>query len=829
MQRLTLNGAWQLRQTETNEAIPAQVPGCVHTDLLAAGKIDEPFYRDNELKLLWVGETDWSYQRRFFVSSEWLAFDRILLCCDGLDTIATVLLNGTKIAETDNMFRRWVFDVKPYLIEGENQIEITFVSAVCYAEHKDKQEPHLPAWMAGEQRLNSGGWIRKQPSSFGWDWGPRFATCGIWKDIYLLGFDTARLTDCHIQQTHHDDEVSVQIHAETELVQATPLTLKATIQYQDTVLDTQSTVVIDGQGDVTLIVSDPRLWYPNGMGDQPLHDVTVELLDSTGNVLDRQQERIGLRTLTLDCQADEWGESFQFIVNGKPFFAKGANWIPADAFIANVTTTDYRRLLEDCAAANFNMLRVWGGGIYEADVFYDICDELGLCVWQDFAFSCGAYPTFDKDFMDNVTLEAIDNIRRLRHHASLAIWCGNNELEQGLVGDTWTDKTMSWEDYKRLFVDKLAQLVQEHDPARPYWDSSAHTPGSQGRNQSSDEAGDAHLWQVWHGRKPFEWFRTSQHRFISEFGMQAFPHPDLVETYTVPDDRNLTSYVMEFHQRSHNGTSLISHYLTEWFQVPTRFDMQLWLTQIMQMEAIRYAVEHWRRNMPRTMGTLYWQLNDCWPGPSWSSIDYSGRWKALHYAARRFFASVLISGVEKASTGEVSIHVTCDHVSPAKGIVEWQLTDLEGHVIQSDAIDVMLAPNRDQTITTLVISEHLLQHTPRNCLLWLWLHMDGQLVAHNLVTFVRPKHMSLVDPKLRTSISQQTSTTYHVTIAAEAPALWVWLDLPGYSARYSDNFLHIMPGKPVQISLTVPDATLTTAALTETLQVYSLFETYQSF
>ncbi len=827
MQRLSLNGSWELYRVGDDQAVAATVPGCVHTDLLAAGAIEEPFYRDNELRLLWIGETDWLYRRTFEVEPALLQREVVLLRCKGLDTIATITLNGQEIARTDNMFRTWEFDVKPYLQAGTNTLEIRFDSALKYAQRREQEERMLPAWGVGDHKLNGGGWIRKQPSNFGWDWGPMLATCGIWRDIELVAYDVARLRDVHILQDHTTEgQVRLAVRITAQQQGDTPLTAACTVRLNGQIVAEDRaalSALSDGTAEIMLTIAGPQLWWPNGLGDQPLYDVAVELLDASGAALDSTSRRVGLRTLRLDRHPDEWGESFQFAVNGVPFFAKGANWIPADTFVTRLTADDYRRLLVDAAAANMNMLRVWGGGIYEDDAFYDICDELGICIWQDFMFACSTYPAFDADFLANVKAEAEDNVRRIRHHACVALWCGNNELEQGLVADEWNLWAMSWEDYSRLYDALLPEVIRTLDPQTDYWPGSPHTPVGNRRDFNNPDSGDAHLWSVWHGREPFEWYRTCTHRFNSEFGFQSFPEPATTYGYTEPQDRNITSFVMEHHQRSGIGNSTIIHYMLDWFRLPTSFDMTLWLSQILQGMGIKYAVEHWRRAMPHGMGTLYWQLNDCWPVASWSSLDYYGRWKALHYMARHFFEPLLLSAVEDIDQGTVEVHLTNDHRQPQAGQVRWRLLDTAGAVIAQGDLAAEIGAQQSRCIHTLDLAEHIAQHGPRRLLLWLGLYQDEALVSSNFVTFVRPKHLELHDPQIRASISDDGQT---VRLEAQHPALWAWVTLPGSEARFSDNFVHLLPGQPVEIRLSNLPADLTPAALEAQIQVHSLVDTY---
>lgn len=833
MLKQSLNGSWELRQAGQESAYPATVPGCVHLDLQAAGAIEDPFYRDNEIDLLWICETDWLYSRTFAVDAALLEHARVMLCCEGLDTLASVSLNGQFVGTTDNMFRTWEFDAKPYLKAGENHIEVAFQAPLPFVRQKEETVAPLYAWGVGDHKLNGGGWLRKQPSNFGWDWGPELTTCGIWRDITLLGIDDGRLGDVRILQNHAaSGAVSLDVQATVEQLSSAALSVDVRVAFDGQTVAQEQSAVSEQTAAATLSIPDAKLWWPAGMGEQPLYEVTVELRTADGTVIDRQQKRIGLRTLRLVRQDDEWGESFVFAANGVRFFAKGANWIPADTFVTRVTEADYQRLLEAARDVNMNMLRVWGGGIYEPDVFYDLCDELGLCIWQDFMFACSTYPGFDQSFRANVKAEAEDNVRRIRHHACMALWCGNNELEQGLVGDEWTPTTMSWSDYGLLFDDLLKEVVQTLAPQTDYWPSSPHTPRGSRADWRSPNSGDHHLWDVWHGRKPFEFYRTSEHRFVSEFGFQSFPEPRTVATYTVPDDRNITSFIMEHHQRSLIGNSTIVHYMTDWYRLPTSFDHMLWLSQILQGMAIKYAVEHWRRNMPRSMGALFWQINDCWQVASWASIDYFGRWKALHYMARRFYAPLLISGVENIERGTVDVYAASDLADDQPAKVEWLLTDLDGAALAQGSTDVTVAGRQSQHLQTLELAEQIAAHGKRSVLLWLTLSTGGDLktvgaVSTNLVTFARPKHLDLRDPGFTVDVAQ-AGRDFTVTLTAVRPALYTWVSLTDLDATYSDNFVDLLPGRPVQITLSgLPEGT-TLAAVQAQLRVRSLRDTYQS-
>ena len=804
MKTLHLNEKWALKSLARDLNVDASVPGCVHVDLLEAGEIPDPYWRDNEAHLQWIGETDWIYNRQFRLSPSILAEDKVLLCCKGLDTFATIKVNGHEIGHTNNMFREWEFDVKNLLVEGENEIEIKFSSTIAWIQ---EQQENQFLWHTGigDYRISGGNWVRKEQCNYGWDWGPKLVTCGIWRPIFLLAFSDSRLQNVHARQIHNQDKsVCLDVCIDAEIpTDERVLKAQVSLSLNGKPVTTANGDLVNGSATPQLLVTQPELWWPNGMGAQPLYTLEVVLLGEQGKELDRQTQRIGLREFELVREMDQWGQSFQFRVNGVDFFAKGANWIPADTFDCRASESGLRDLLESATSAHMNCIRVWGGGIYESDVFYDLCDELGLCVWQDFMFACSAYPAHDRDFMENVRLEAEDNVRRLRHHPSLVLWCGNNEMEQidGIIGDN--EGQIKWHHYSALFDELLQGAVAKLDPDRPYWPCSEHSPiGNRiPRSASSDPRwGDAHLWLVWHHRQPFEWYRSSFHRFCSEFGFQSFPHPATVRSYTAPDERNVTSYVMEWHQRSGIGNSRIIDYLLSWFRLPSSFNDTIWLSQILQALAIKYAVEHWRRNMPRCMGALYWQLNDCWPVASWSSIDGKHRWKALHYEASRFFAPVMISAVEDPAEGTVDVFVTSDHGQSFDAIAHVYAQTTAGMDLSQKSIQIKTPVNGSEKIGNFQFKEEIKDYGPRGILITVKLEINGQTVSRNLVTFAPPKHLTLQEPGLSLTQDHTSENGTLITIHAKKPALWVWLELEGDpDMRWSENFFHLQAGDSIQI------------------------------
>ncbi len=837
MNVLDLGGQWTVRRDGKGKRIPATVPGDVYNDLLNAGVIPDPFHRDNEERLLWIGESGWSYSRTFTASAEFLRHHRVLLCCDGLDTLATVRVNGTVLAATDNMFRRHEWDAKALLTSGRNVIQVDFESAMRHCAQRQSAHQQEPYLFPNKMYAAMATWVRKEQCNFGWDWGVKVPTCGIWRAIRLVAFNTARLTDMQVRQDHGTrGQVGLRILAAVERTAQDGLTARVSVSLEGERVATTGMSVRGNRLSADLRIPSPRLWWPSNMGEQPLYEAVVEILDGEGRVLDRSGRRIGLRTLRLDRHPDPWGESFQFVVNGIPFFAKGANWIPADAIQARMTPERYRALVSDAAAANMNMLRVWGGGIYEDDSFYDACDELGICVWQDFMFGHGShYPVNDPAFRQNVRAEAVDQVRRLRHHPCIALWCGNNEMEQGAIQPkARTHNELSWKDYSRVFDKLLPGVVGRFHPDCDYWPSSPHSPRGDRQDYNNPACGDAHLWDVWHGGKPFEWYRTCEHRFNSEFGFQSLPEPRTVHGFTEERDRNITAFVMEQHQRSH-GNGRIMDYMLGWFRAPHGFENTLWLSQILQGMSIKYACEHWRRMMPRGMGTLYWQLNDCWPVASWSSIDYHGRWKALHYMARHFFAPLMVSGVEDVAAGAVEIHVTSDLLAAVDAELRWTATDVDGQVLEEGARNLHVKAQSSGRVELLNLHQRVEAHEKRGLLVWLELASPGQPVSRNLVFFARPvkrprifsprpKHLDLhPDPGLSSRIRTRPDGSFGITLAAKRPALWVWLELEGGDARFSDNFLHLRPGLTREI-VVAPREQLPARDLHRRIRVRSLVD-----
>jgi beta-mannosidase len=792
-----LDSGWTFRQVGKDEWHKAKVPGSVHTDLLANKLIEDPFYRDNEPKLQWVGKTGWEYRTTFDVPAALLARRNVELIFEGLDTYATVFLNERQVLEADNMFRTWRVDARQNLKAGANTLRVVFRSPISEVLPRMKALGYeLPA--VNDQGEKTSPHTRKAPYQYGWDWGPRFVTCGVWKPARLEAWDDARLSDLHVLQNHLGTD-SAQLTAEVEVQSSGSSDAVVVVEDpSDRRVSARQTVKLSpgvNRFALKLSIPNPRLWWPAGLGPQKLYTLRARLLSGAG-VADELSTRTGLRTLELRQQPDAAGKSFTFVVNGVPVFARGANWIPADSFPERVTRERYRHLLESARDANMNMLRVWGGGYYEMDDFYELCDELGIMVWQDFMFACSMYPG-DEKFLESVRAEATDNVRRLRNHPSVVIWVGNNEVETAWQHWGWKDKLPAklWDDYKKIFHGVLPEVVAAEDPSRPYWPSS---PSSNLEEDSdSQRMGDVHYWEVWHASKPFEYYERQRPRFMSEYGFQSFPNVETVNAYTLPSDHDIQSPVMLAHQKHPRGNQLIREYMLRDFPEPKDFESFLYASQVLQAEGIRVGAEHLRRIMPHNMGSLFWQLDDCWPVASWSSVDYFGRWKALQYYARRFYSPVLLS--PHVEGDRVNLYAVSDRTEPLRAQLHVRLQDFDGRVISDITNPVELSPLTSRTYQTLPLSAMLEGHDPARIFLYCELLAGGKVLSSNTLFFRPFKDLSLPAPNVSTQVTRARAATY-VTLSTDRLARAVYLSAPGLEGSFADNFFDLLPGQKVTVA-----------------------------
>jgi beta-mannosidase len=837
---LALDSGWQFRQITTApqaaEAgwLPATVPGDVHLDLLANKKIDDPFYRDNESKLQWIENASWEYRDTFDVSAALLARANIDLVFDELDSTAQVLLNGTQILNTDDSFRIWRISAKKYLHPGSNSLYVVFPSPIAAAQLVAAMDP----WQARTGTAPK-TYIRKPAYEYGWDWGPRFVTSGIWRPVRLEAWDKVRIADFAIRQRDVSKSVA-HLTAEVELEASSNGPAQIAIQYTgSSAPHTKLATLHAGRNviDVPVEIHQPKLWYPAGYGEQPLYDFNLGV-SIAGQVADKRATKTGLRSIVLDRHLDKWGRSFQLVVNGIPVFAKGADVIPFDSFANRVTTANYRRILESARDANMNMIRHWGGGYYETDEFYQICDELGIMVWQDFMYGNDWQPgTYG--FKLTMEAEAEDQVRRLRNHPSIVVWCGNNETEVAL---NWSPrdklaldvKYQMWQDYLTEFSGILNRVVERLAPETPYWPSSP----SADYEQLSDkyQSGDAHVWDVWHGRVPFATYETHHPRFVTEYGFQSFPEMRTIEAFTQTEDRTgIFTPVMLAHQKNNEGNSIIHDYLLKDYPEPKDFPSFLYASQVLQAEGIKIGAEHFRRARPETMGSIFWQLNDCWPVASWSSIDYYGRWKALQYYARRFYAPILVS--PHIESGSVKVYVVSDKTEAQPALLRVRLMDFDGKVLLEENQNVGIDPlsskiNLDWPLAKLIQAGAT--DTSRVFVVAELMNRGGgEIASRNLIYLAPTKEVHLKPATLKVDVTQEKSKVslsgdtgnYSVRITSPVLARDVYLSFGDLDVKVQDNYFDMLPGETVEISLS------STASLDEMkahLHVISLTDAFAS-
>ena len=801
---------WQFRQVGLPAWQPATVPGCVHTDLLATKQIADPLYRDNELQQQWIGQADWEYETTFTPDPATRARSHVELVFRGLDTYADVTLNDAPVLHADNMFREWRADVRQQLRAGANHLRVHFRSPL-------REVAGIPARMGytlysgndsqamgvvGEQGPALSPYTRKAPYQYGWDWGPRFVTMGIWQPVQLEAWDDARVSNLQVKQQQLSTaaaQLGLVLTYEGAATAAGPATLVVETQLpggQPGPRLEQPVRLQPGQQTVeaALRLPRPERWFPAGYGPQPLYTFTASLVQN-GRRLGEARARVGLRTLQLRRQPDQYGKSFEFVVNGIPVFAKGANWIPADIFPTRVTPARYRQLLTAARNCNMNMLRVWGGGIYENDAFYDLCDELGLLVWQDFMFACTFYPG-DAAFMQNVREEATQQVRRLRNHPSLALWVGNNENEVawqdwGLTNKMGPEKQTIWSDYLRLFRDLLPGVVRAQDSARAYWSSS---PSADFEDKAGSQAtGDVHYWEVWGGTAPIADYEKQVPRFVSEYGFQSFPELASVQQFAAPADLDLASPVMRQHQRSAAGNPRLVDYMRRDYPEPKDFASFLYVSQVLQAQAIKRSAEHLRRNRPRVMGSLYWQLDDSWGGASWSSIDYYGRWKALQYYARRFYAPLLVS--PHAEGGQLRLYVVSDQQQATPATLRLRLLGFDGRVRYQQTQAVLIEPLSSRAYLAVPRAQLLRGQDSTRVVLTCELTVAGQVAARNTYYFAPPKALPLPRARVAATWQRLTDSTYQVTLRSSVLAREVCLTHAIGTGFFEDNYFDLLPGE----------------------------------
>ena len=810
-QTYVLDKGWEFSQAGSNEWMSARVPGTVHQDLLDHGRLPDPFYGMNEQKVQWVEKEDWFYRTVFTVTADQLKSDAAWLTFEGLDTYADVYLNGSLLLKADNMFVGHKLAVKDVLREGENRLMIRFRSPVEEtAPQWDTDGFNYPADNDhSEKRMSV--YTRKAPYSYGWDWGIRLATSGIWRPVKLTFCNGAAIDDFFVRQQEVTEQVAkVDNQLEINNVTSTPKEAQVKVVYAygeqaDTL--TRTVVLQPGKNSLSMPawIEKPHLWMPNGWGDPALYTFTATV-SVDGKEVASREEAIGLRSIRVVMEDDKDGKSFYFEVNGKPMFAKGSNYIPGDALLPNMTGERYARLFEDIRAANMNMVRVWGGGIYEDDRFYEEADRNGILVWQDFIFACTTYP-HDPTFLKRVSEEAVYNMRRLRNHASLAMWCGNNEIYEGMRYWGWKDKysPVVWkemtEGYDVLFRQLLPELVAANDPGRFYMHGSPYE-ANWGRPESWKIA-DSHNWGTWYGQKPFESLDTEIPRFMSEYGFQAFPEMKTIRMFASPEDYELESPVMNAHQKASIGNFLIKKTMALYYKVPEKFEDLIYAGLILQGQGMRHGIEAHRRHRPYCMGSLPWQLNDSWPVVSWSSIDYYGNWKAMHYQIRRAFAPVLVDAIKEGNN--LSYYIMSDRLTDEELTLNLELMDFNGKVYRKQKVDGLLPANTSKLFYQEPVEQALAGRDSATT----FMHMvvkskKGEVLSDEIYYFAHPKDQLLPKTPLLWQVKQKKGYC-EVTVKADKLARDIFIEVPVQGVRFSDNFFDLLPGQKKKVIITSPD------------------------
>ena len=796
--KFSLNGEWKFRQVENAEWYNATVPGCNYLDLIANDLIKDPFYGTNEKDLYWVSEKDWEYTKTFELQDDILKAEKINLVCKCLDTICDIFVNGNLIGKAENHHLCYKFDIKEYAT-AKNEIKIRFYSPVKYVLDKQKVET-TPANCNG---LNGIPHIRKPQCHFGWDWGPVLTPSGISDDIYVEGLNIAQISNVLINQNHSEDSVKLTINVSADNFDKKDLDCKVKVFAPNGKLLEEKSFELVDKGSVDFNIENPELWWIKDISateKQPLYAVNVEILHK-GKAIDEQNKRIGLRTIKLNQDVDKFGKNFQFVLNGKPIFAKGANWIPSDSFVNRTTKEKLEYYIKSAADCNFNMIRVWGGGYYESDDFYDLCDEYGIIVWQDFAFACQPYPFFIDTFRENVLKEVEYQVQRLRHHASLGLWCGNNEIE--LMAIAWKLRTNYGAWTEKFFWDILPEAVSRFDKVTPY---IAGTPVgvSHDNGFSNDNVGDTHLWAVWHGLKPMNYYRKRMTRFCSEFGFESLPDIKTIETYAKPEDYSLTSEVFTNHQKCASGNMKMAFYIASRFRLPLKFEDYIYLSQICEQECIRDATEHWRRNKGRCNGSLFWQYNDCWPVCSWSSVDYYGNFKALQYTSKHFFAPLMLS-IED-SKKKIDLYVVNDTLKAYEGTINYKLYDFSGKILLDEQVICKVLSNSSGLIHTIKMEDLKGKFNLKESVLVADLVIDGKVVSHKTFLFDKEKNLNLPKANIAYKVEVENGKAT-ITLKADKFARLVRVHSKTITTPFSDNYFDILPDEEKVITIDCKDMT----------------------
>lgn len=811
MHHLNLAGDWTLSQ-DGGAAIAGKLPGCTYLDYMKNGMPD-PFWGENETAAKEIAYHDYTYSRKFNVPAQLLEMSHIDLVAQGLDTLCTITINGKAVAETDNINRTWRINVKELLRIGENRIALDFKNPYPYFGKRQNAEPMKGGMSDGK----GAAYLRKTASHFGWDWGPALAPAGIIGSIEIQGYET-RIEDFIVIQRHDNNTVSLEIEAQFTPSQQKEIEARLTLTAPDGTAENYQMIRSGNVLRCHIGVVNPQIWWCNGLGAQPLYQLALSVI-SDNQVADTQIRKIGLRTIEMDTRPDAMGAQFRFIVNGVPIFAKGTNWIPADSFITRTTSADIDFYVKSASRANMNMLRVWGGGMYESEAFYDACDRYGILVWQDFLFACGSYPFYNDAFVQNIHAEVKDNVRRIRHHASLAVWCGNNEVE--IFALLWNKNGKLYQTNLPFYHNTLSKWVKELDRVTPYWPGSPSAGKLGGMVQSmkkGKQRGDSHLWQIWHGMLPIEAFRRYPTRFCSEFGMESMPSMHTIRSFTDGSALNLFDPVMQLHQKCRGGNEKMLFYLLAKYRNPAKFEDFVYLSQLVQANTVRFATDCWRRHIGHSNGSIFWQLNDCWPVASWSAIDYHKQFKAVMYHARHFNKMICLSNDYFDDRAE--LYIVNEYPDGFSGTLDWMLHDFSGNLINEGTKEVRVSPVSAAQGEVLHYKEIIKGRHKSDLALTVSLRSGDTLVDEKHWLLVPDKKARL--PKVRPQYTCKVEKgVAKVTLSSPLYARYVYLEAEDVIAPWSDNFFDIPAGRSVTVEVALPKG-MDTQMLQKRLKVKTL-------
>ncbi|MCH2023250.1 MAG: hypothetical protein MK207_12295 [Saprospiraceae bacterium] len=798
---LDLNGEWQFQKIGDKQWTKANVPGVVQLDMLNAGLIENPFYGKNEYKIDWIGNENWEYKRSFTVDNSILNQDIVDLVFEGLDTYAEIKINGKNILEANNMFCSWRINCKQELKLGKNTISVLFKSPIKKKEQEYNRLGYkLPAGNdAGKIKISP--FVRKAPYHFGWDWGPRIVTMGIWRPVRLESYSLAKIKDIYFEQKSVETDWA-NVSCEIELDVVTKGEFQLTVKDNDQILSQKMIKPQKGLHKYTLdfAIKNPQLWWTNGLGKPHLYNWNIEL-KYKNKILSSENHKIGLRKIELIQETDSIGTNYYFKLNGVPVFMKGANYIPQDNLLPRVTPNHYKELITNAADANMNMLRVWGGGIYENDIFYNLCDELGILVWQDFMFACSMYPG-DKDFLSSVQKEINQNVKRLRNHPCIALWCGNNEIQiawqywgwQEKFGYSKKDSSKISRNYNKIFKNLIPSELKKLKTHRDYVHTS---PLSNWGRKENFNHHSMHYWGVWHGNEPFENYKTNIGRFMSEYGFQSFPEMKSIKLFADSSQWFLNSEVMAHHQKSYIGNGMIKKHMEEYFPTPNTFEEFVYLSQLTQTLGIETAINSHRKTR-RCMGTLYWQMNDCWPGPSWSGIDYYGRWKALHYRVKHLYEDISII-IDQGQENNLEIIISSDKLTTTYGNLKLELISFNGDKIWEMKTPITINKNSSQLVFKKNFAKVLKAQKTNN----LFLKVTAELKDKNyqkLYYFKRPKDLNLRQAQIQKTI-RKIPSGYQLDLFSSTLVKNLFIQIDKKEGNCSENYFDLLPKEKKVINI----------------------------